>query len=152
MFFRALTPRPRTRRAPAFLLAVPLMTAPLAGCTAVAQDVRDYYRQMEVNYKEAKEKANVEVLTLEGESKVLATTGEFQKYRRAKREVERLKSWEDRCAKQEERFQKAAVWTEDHFHLDRPHSAQQPAAPHAGETGAASESSEKKDPASPVSN
>jgi len=146
MLFPAPSLAPRRRRMTAPLLAIPLVSMALAGCSSVAQDVRDYYRQMEHNYNEAKEKAKVEAMSLEGESRMLATSGEFQKYRRAQRELERIKAWEERCGKQEERFQKAAVWTEDHFHLQHPPSARQPDAAREGISAAPSATSETKDP------
>ena len=48
-----------------------------AGCTSMSQDVDAYYRQMAYNYKEAAEKAKMDAVTLENETKVLATTGDF---------------------------------------------------------------------------
>jgi hypothetical protein len=86
----------------------------------MSEDVDAYYRQMAYNYKEAQEKANIEVLSLEGETKMLAATGEFGKYRRTNRELKRVKSWEAHCEKEANRFKKAAEWTEAHFHLARP--------------------------------
>jgi hypothetical protein len=126
--------RPK-RRCPLRLLSVFLLAASLAGCASAALDVRDYYRQMETNYKEAKEKAKMDALTLEGESKVLASTGEFSKYRRTRRELDRIQSWEARCAKQEERFQKAAEWTEKHYHIEKPKSTRSETAPAELENG-----------------
>ena len=54
----------------------------LAGCASVSQDVDAYYRQMAYNYKEAEEKAKMDAVALENETKVLATTGDFGKSRR----------------------------------------------------------------------
>jgi hypothetical protein len=98
------------------LLAAP----PVCGCAAVSQDVDAYYRQMAFNYNEAKEKAKMDALTLEGQSKALAATGDVGKYRRTQRELERVKAWEAKCEKQANRFKKAAEWTEGHFHVARP--------------------------------
>jgi len=75
---------------------------------------------MAYNYKEAEEKAKMKAVTLESESKVLATTGDFGHYRRNQRELNRVKSWETRCEKEANRFKKAAEWTESHFHVARP--------------------------------
>jgi hypothetical protein len=133
-------------RVPIRLLAVLLTTAGLTGCASVAQDVRDYYRQMEYNYKEAREKAKIDALSLEGESRILATTGDFSRYRRKQRELDRVKGWEARCAKQEERFQKAAAWTEDRFHLEKPPAPRNPSSSGAAETGASTAPSETKSP------
>jgi len=92
----------------------------LAGCASVSQDVDAYYRQMAYNYKEAEEKAKIDALALEGETKALAATGEFGKYRRAQRELNRVKKWEERCENEANRFKKAAEWTEAHLHVERP--------------------------------
>ncbi len=61
----------------------------------------------------------MDALTLEGETKMLAKNGDFQRLRRTQRELDRLKAWEAKCGKQEERFEKAARWTEEHYHLDQ---------------------------------
>jgi hypothetical protein len=97
-----------------------MAAACLAGCAAVSQDVDAYYRQMAYNYNEAKEKAKLDALTLEGQAKALAATGDYGKYRRTHRELERVKTWEARCEKQANRFKKAAEWTEEHFQVARP--------------------------------
>jgi hypothetical protein len=102
------------------LLALLVLPLYLVGCASVSQDVDAYYRQMAYNYKEAQQKAKMEALTLESETKVLASTGEFGKYRRAQRELNRVKSWEARCEKEANRFKKAAEWTEAHLHVERP--------------------------------
>ena len=47
-------------------------------------------------------------------------TGEFRKYKRTKRELDRVKKWEAKCEHEADRFEKAAEWTEAHFHLTRP--------------------------------
>ena len=131
----AFSSRRQTWEAVLRLLGVVLLAPGLAGCVAAAMDVRDYYRQMQTNYKEAKEKAKLDALSLEGESKVLAATGDFSSYRRKQRALERAKSWEARCGTQEERFQKAANWTEEHFNL-KSTAAPQTAIPAAQERGA----------------
>ena len=111
--------RPRTW-APPGLMGLMVLPAFLAGCASVSQDVDAYYRQMAYNYKEAEEKAKVDLVALESETKALAATGEFGKYRRAKRELDRVKKWEARCDKEANRFKKAAEWTEAHLHVERP--------------------------------
>ncbi len=112
---------PQTRRASAPQAAsrglVLLAALGLCGCASATGDVRDYYQQMAYNYKEAASKAKFQQLTLENQAKVQLATGDQNHYRRTQRELGRLKSWEEKCVKQEERFQKAAHWTEEHFHL-----------------------------------
>jgi hypothetical protein len=102
------------------LFALLLAAHGLAGCAAVSQDVDAYYRQMAYNYNEAKEKAKMDALTLEGQSNALAASGDYAKYRRTQRELDRIKSWEAKCEKQANRFKKAAEWTEAHLHVSRP--------------------------------
>jgi len=89
------------------------------GCASVTRDVRDYYQQMAYNYKEAADKARLKAATLEGESKMELATGDLTHYRRSKRELKKIKAWEEKCIKQEERFAKAARWTEDKFGIAR---------------------------------
>jgi len=108
----------KTKPVPRILLFLVLVPA-LPGCVSAAKDVRDYYREMAYNYRAAQEKAKMDALTLEGESKMLAKNGDFQRLRRTRRELDRIKAWEAKCAKQEERFEKAAQWTEEHYHLDQ---------------------------------
>ena len=100
------------------LLAV--IAVAMAGCASMTQDVDAYYRQMAYNYKEAEEKAKMDELSLESQAKVLATTGEFKRQKRVQRELDRVKAWEEKCEKQAGRFEKAAEWTEAHFHLEPP--------------------------------
>jgi hypothetical protein len=91
-----------------------------AGCMSMSQDVDAYYRQMAFNYKEAQEKAKMDTVTLENETKVLATTGDFSNLKKAQRRLGRVKAWEEKCEKEAKRFEKAAEWTEAHFHLEKP--------------------------------
>jgi hypothetical protein len=91
-----------------------------AGCMSMSQDVDAYYRQMAFNYKEAQEKAKMDAVTLENETKVLATTGDFSNLKKAQRRLGRIKAWEEKCEKEAKRFEKAAEWTEAHFHLEKP--------------------------------
>jgi hypothetical protein len=96
------------------------------GCATVSSDVDAYYRQMAVNYKEAQEKARMEAVTLENESKVMAVTGDMHQLKRAQRRLGRIKAWEEKCGKEATRFEKAAEWTEAHFHLPKPASPSKP--------------------------
>jgi hypothetical protein len=51
---------------------------------------------------------------------VLATTSDFSNMKRTQRKLSRLKDWEEKCEKEAKRFEKAAEWTEAHFHLKKP--------------------------------
>jgi hypothetical protein len=128
------------------LLGLSIALTWFTGCASVSQDVDAYYRQMAYNYKEAEEKARLDERTLESESKMLATTGEYGKYRRAKRELDRVKSWESKCVKEAKRFEKAAEWTEAHFHLEKPPIPDKPPGYHATEDTAVLQASGVKDP------
>ena len=92
----------------------------LAGCAAMSQDVDLYYRQMAVNWQEALDKAKLDEVALNNQSRVLGVTGDKSKYVKAQRRLQRLKDWEDHCAKEQKRFEKAAEWMESHFHLKKP--------------------------------
>jgi hypothetical protein len=80
----------------------------LGGCAAMTQDVHEYYRQMAANFKEAEAKAAVQITTREREASMLLNGGEVHQFKRAMREVNRLKGWQDHCARERERFEKAA--------------------------------------------
>jgi hypothetical protein len=112
-------PRPNTRQ---WLLIAVFFVTPLGitGCASVSQDVDAYYRQMAYNYREAQDKAKVDELSLDNEAKVLAATGDFRRHKKVQRELDKVKAWDAKCEKQAARFEKAAVWTEAHFHLARP--------------------------------
>jgi hypothetical protein len=101
---------------------------------------------MAYNYREAQEKAKVDALSLEGQTKALAATGEFGKYRRAERELNRVKSWEARCEKEANRFKKAAEWTEAHLHVERPPIPDGPPAYRKDADDAVLQASGTKDP------
>jgi hypothetical protein len=92
----------------------------LAGCAAVSQDVDLYYRLQAHNFKEAQERASKQVASLERQASVLAASGDTNKLHRTQRQIERIKAWSEKMAKDEKRFEKAAEWTEKRFHLDRP--------------------------------
>jgi hypothetical protein len=112
--------RDRTGLRARIRLLAPLFLGPcLAGCATVAQDVDAYYRQMAVNFREAHDKAKLEETSLENVSRMLLATGDTASYRKTQRRLERTRSWESHCAKEEERFQKAAAWMESHFALEK---------------------------------
>lgn len=85
-----------------------MLVAGLAGCAAMSADVHQYYRQMAANFKEAEEKAKVQIATREREASMLLKGGEVHQFKRAMREVNRLKNWQDHCVRERERFEKAA--------------------------------------------
>ncbi len=93
------------------LLCLLVQSSCLSGCAAMIQDVHLYYQQMAVNYKEAEEKAKLDAVTLERESGSLLQGGELHKYKRAQKELAKLKDWQEYCARQHERFEKAAQKT-----------------------------------------
>ncbi len=103
-----------------FLPGLFVIAVGMAGCASMTQEADEYYRQMAFNWRESLEKAKMDELSLDSEKKVLAATGDFRRYKRVERELGRVKAWEDKCEKQAARFEKAAVWTEAHFHLTRP--------------------------------
>jgi hypothetical protein len=101
---------------------------------------------MAYNYRVAEEKAKLDARALESQSKALATVGQYGKYRRARREADRIKSWEAKCEREAMRFEKAAAWTEAHFHLERPPIPDKPPGYHADEDSAVMQASGVKDP------
>ena len=90
------------------LPAILIVTACLSGCASITQDVHRYYSQMAHNYRQAEDKAKMDALTLEGESRSLLQAGDFHKYNRAQKELARIKDWQSHCARQRERFEAAA--------------------------------------------
>jgi hypothetical protein len=118
----------------------------LTGCASVSSDVDAYYRQMAYNYKEAQEKAKIDVVTLENETKVLAVTGEMRQLKRAQRRLAKIKDWEEKCGKEATRFEKAAEWTEARFHLSKPAIPDQPPGYKAIEDPAVQQAAGAKDP------
>jgi hypothetical protein len=94
------------------LLSFLVLSCCLSGCAAMIQDVHLYYQQMAINYKEAEEKAKLDAVTLERESGALLQSGELHKYNRTQRELAKIKNWQAYCARQQERFQKAADKTD----------------------------------------
>jgi hypothetical protein len=133
-------------RARSSVFGLVVLASSLAGCASVSQDVDAYYRQMAFNYKEAEEKARMDAITLENETKVLATTGDFSKLKASQRRLNRVKSWEEKCEKESKRFEKAAEWMEARFHLEKPPIADKPPGYHANEDTAVMQASGVKDP------
>ena len=117
-----------------------------AGCMSMSQDVDAYYRQMAFNYKEAQEKAKMDTVTLENETKVLATTGDFSNLKKTQRRLDRVKAWEEKCEKEAKRFEKAAEWTEAHFHLEKPKIPGAPSRSEAVEDTSVLQASGSKNP------
>ena len=128
------------------LSGLSVLALSLAGCTAMSQDVDAYYRQMAFNYKEAQEKAKMDSVTLENETKVLATTGDFSNLKKAQRRLGRVKAWEEKCEKEAKRFEKAAEWTEAHFHLEKPKLPDAPSGTEAVEDTSVLQASGAKKP------
>ena len=93
------------------LLLLLVVSFCLSGCAAMIQDVHLYYQQMAINYKEAEAKAKLDALTLERRSGSLLQGGEVHKYNRAQKELAKIKNWQAYCARQHERFEKAAQKT-----------------------------------------
>ena len=91
----------------------------LTGCAAMTQDVDAYYRQMAGNYQEAVQEAKIDELRLENQSRMLLATGDQARYRKSQRELSRVRSWEEHCAWEKQRFEKAAKWMETHFDVDK---------------------------------
>jgi hypothetical protein len=128
------------------VLGLVVLASSLASCASVSQDVDAYYRQMAYNYKEAEEKARMDAITLENETKVLATTGDFSKLKASQRRLNRVKNWEEKCEKESKRFEKAAEWMEARFHLEKPPIADKPPGYHADTDRAVMQASGVKDP------
>jgi hypothetical protein len=118
----------------------------LTGCATVSSDVDAYYRQMAFNYKEAQEKAKMEFVTLQNESKVMAVTGDMHQLKRAQRRLARIKTWEEKCGKEATRFEKAAEWTEAHFHLPKPAIPDKPPGFEASEDPAVRQATDTTNP------
>jgi hypothetical protein len=132
----------------AWVCGVPLlvMMFSMAGCASMSQDVDLYYRQMEFNYKEAQERAKKQEVALQRQASVMAASGDEHQLKRTQKELDRIKAWEAKCAKEEKRFEKAAKWTEDHFHMERPPIAGEKAGPRPDDEGVSSPASEIKNP------
>jgi hypothetical protein len=127
-------------------LSLLFLMVSMGGCASVSQDVDLYYRQMAFNYKEAQERAKKQTASLERQSSVLAASGDTNKLHRNQKEIERIKAWEAKMAKQEKRFEKAAKWTEEHFHLEKPAIAGEPTGRRPEDEGLSLQPSEIKNP------
>jgi hypothetical protein len=113
----------------------------VTGCAAVSQDVDAYYRQMAINYQEAIDKAKLDETSLENQSRVMLTTGDQSKYRKAQRELGHIRSWEEHCAWEKKRFEKAAKWMENHFDIPKK-AADESSVPSGGREVARSDAGE----------
>jgi hypothetical protein len=140
------TMKPTRGRVWARRLPLLLMMSSMGGCASVSQDVDLYYRQMAYNYKEAQERAKKQTTSLERQASVLAASGETNKLHKNQKEIERIKAWEAKMAKQEKRFEKAAQWTEDHFHLEKPAIAGEPTSLRPEDEGVSLQPSQIKNP------
>jgi hypothetical protein len=80
----------------------------------IVQDVHRYYSEMAHNYKQAEEKAKMDAMTLEGQSRVHLQAGDLHGYNKVQKELAKIKNWELRCAWQRERFEKAAAKLDGH--------------------------------------
>jgi uncharacterized protein YgiM (DUF1202 family) len=110
----------RTRwRARSRLLGLLILAPGFAGCASMTQDVDAYYRQMAFNFQEAADKAKLNEVALENESRVLGVTGDQSRYRKAQKQLRRIKDWEEHCAKEKVRFEKAAEWMETHLKVKK---------------------------------
>ena len=85
----------------------------------MTQDVDLYYRQMAINYQEAVNSAKLDEKSLQNQLRVLGVTGDQSKYFKAQRKLEKLRAWEEKCAKEQKRFEKAAEWMESHFDIKK---------------------------------
>ena len=60
------------------------------------------------NFQDAEAKAKADAEILEGKSRVVVQAGDLHQYSSVQKELARLKDWQAHCAKQRERFEKAA--------------------------------------------
>jgi hypothetical protein len=111
---------PSRRRARLRGMGLILLGPFFAGCAAMSQDVDAYYRQMAINYQEAVDNAKRDEVSLENQMRILGVTNDQTKYLKAQRKLEKLKAWEEKCAYQQKRFEKAADWMESHFDIKKP--------------------------------
>jgi hypothetical protein len=140
------TKEPARGRAWTHRLPLLFLILSMAGCASMSQDVDLYYRQMAYNYKEAQERAKKQAVSLERQASVMAASGDTHQLKRTQRETKRIKAFEAKCAKEEKRFEKAAAWTEEHFHLERPAIAGEPTPLRPEDEGVSLQPSEIKNP------
>ncbi len=77
---------------------------------------------------------------------MLAASGDVRKAQKTQKEIERIKAWEAKMAKEEKRFQKAAEWTEKHFHLEKPAIDGEPISSRPSDEGVSLQPSEIQNP------
>ncbi len=95
-------------------IAMIALGAPLVGCASYSQSVDAYYRQMASNYADALNQAKIREIAVEKQAKVLAATGD-SRYHKYERELKSLRKWQEHCAWEQQRFEKAANWMEAHM-------------------------------------
>ena len=95
-------------------IAMIALGAPLVGCASYSQSVDAYYRQMASNYADAQKEAKIREIAVERQAKVLAATGD-SRYHKYERELKSLRKWQEHCAWEQQRFEKAASWMETHL-------------------------------------
>ena len=110
---------PSRRRARLRLMGLLLLGPFFPGCAAMTQDVDAYYRQMAINYREAVEDAKRGEVSLQNQMRILGVTNDQSRYLKTKRKLEKLKALEEKYAKEEKRFAKAADWMESHFDIKK---------------------------------
>jgi hypothetical protein len=124
----------RVRASGTWRLVVMLSSAiALGGCASMTQDVDAYYRQMAVNYKEAIDDAKIEETQLEKKAQIYAVTKDKKELRRTERELEQVRSWEEHCAREQQRFGKAAKWMETHLSSVKKHAPEDSGAAEASQ-------------------
>lgn len=95
-------------------IAMIALGSPLVGCASYSQSVDAYYRQMASNYADALKQAKIREIAVEKQAKVLAATGD-SRYHKYERELKSLRKWQEHCAWEQQRFEKAANWIETHM-------------------------------------
>ena len=87
----------------------------------MSQDVDAYYRQMAFNYKEAAGKGEDGCRSRSKTRRRCSPRRVISRnLKRSPAQLSRVKAWEEKCEKEAKRFEKAAEWTEAHFHLEKP--------------------------------
>ncbi|MHB1559491.1 MAG: hypothetical protein ACYC61_18750 [Isosphaeraceae bacterium] len=86
----------------------------MTGCASYSQSVDAYYRQMASNYADALKEAKIREIAVEKQAKILAATGD-SRYHKYERELKSLRKWQEHCAWEQQRFEKAANWMEAHL-------------------------------------
>lgn len=86
----------------------------VGGCASYSRSVDAYYRQMASNYADALKEAKIREIAVEKQAKILAATGD-SRYHKYERELKSLHKWQEHCAWEQQRFEKAANWMEAHL-------------------------------------